>query len=148
MFVTNEEFALVKQWTRSMTGSGSNTYNYLKQSLPDNQAIMFIDIDSVKLSKTSENGVRISVFMAVTEEGFPAFKGIYNEVKSSILHPLDLSVHFINKTVHQKSKPDASFVFTMATISYEVNTNTKQYSQMLIEQYITALSKAFQTAIN
>lgn len=144
MFVTKEELVRVKEWVQSSTGNGFAAFKYLSQFATDDSRIVFIDVDSVKRDKVNENKIKINVFMAVTEEGFPIFKEIYKELKESILHPLCLNAFFMDKVVHQKEGKVPPFAFTMATIGYDVEANTKQYAQMLTEQYVGALAKAFQ----
>ena len=151
MFVTKEEFEHVVAWNqRGSNRTRDNTlmdYDKLlfKRLLP-NSKIEFIQTDI-----TDDPGVDKKLFVksfrsmfVVTEEGFDAFKKIYDHLNKSTMFPHRLSVHFVNKIGTTTGNVAEPFVYKAVIILFKIEATTAEHLQFQIEQYLTSLVKAFQ----
>ena len=151
MFVTKEEFEHVVAWNqRGSNRTRDNTLmdydKLLFEHMLPNSKIEFIQTDITNDSNADKKIFVKSLqsMFVVTEEGFGAFKKIYDHVNKSTMFPHRLSVHFVNKIGTTTGNVAEPFVYKAVIVLFKIEATTAEHLQFQMEQYLTSLVKAFQ----
>lgn len=151
MFVTTEEFEHIVAWNnRGTNRTGNNTLSdcdkLLFEYMLPNSKIEFIQTD-VTDNSNADKKIFVKSFQSmfvVTEDGFDAFKKIYDHLNKSTMFPHRLSVHFVNKIGTTTGNMAEPFVYKAVIILFKIEATTAEHLQFQMEQYLTSLVKAFQ----